>query len=146
MRPVDKDKQPEYREWSPKERVSDVQKKEVLNLMADVIRKPGDRAYPDELSARRVALKGDMQKAARDKAQMVKVIEEMNRINGTKKALDAQATADALYGKFGDRACGLLEKAVNEPFNFAKDIGDDSITTSRAAVQALLVKGGNCRD
>lgn len=146
VRPVDKDKQPEYREWSPKERVSDVQKKEVLNLMADVIRKPGDRAYPDELSARRVALKGDMQKAARDKAQMVKVIEEMNRINGTKKALDAQATADALYGKFGDRACGLLEKAVNEPFNFAKDIGDDSITTSRAAVQALLVKGGNCRD
>ena len=146
VRPVDKDKQPEYREWSPEERVSAVQKKEVLDLTADVIRKPGDRAYPDELSARRAALKGDMQKAARDKAQMVKVIEEMNRINGTKKALDAQATADALYGKFGDRACGLLEKAVNEPFNFAKDIGDDSITTSRAAVQALLVKGGNCRD
>lgn len=27
VRPVDKDKKPEYREWSPKERVSDVQKK-----------------------------------------------------------------------------------------------------------------------
>ena len=151
VRPVDKDKQPEYREWSPKERVSDVQKKEVLNLMADVIRKPGERGFPDEVSARRAAsglsaeaastqrqaLKGDMQKAAQDKARMMKVIEGMNRINGARNSLDVNGTVDALYGKFGDNAYDLLDKAVNEPYSFAQSVGDTSITTSRAAIKAL---------
>lgn len=151
VRPVNKDKQPEYREWSPKERVSDVQKKEVLNLMADVIRKPGERGFPDEVSARRAAsgqsaeaastqrqaLKGDMQKAAQDKARMMKVIEGMNRINGARNSLDVNGTVDTLYGKFGDNAYDLLAKAVNEPYNFAQSVGDTSITTSRAAVKAL---------
>ena len=151
VRPVDKDKKPEYREWSPEERVSDVQKKEVLNLMADVIRKPGERGFPDEMSARRAAsgqsaeavstqrqaLKGDMQKAAQDKARMVKVIEGMNRINGARNSLDVNGTVDALYGKFGDNAYDLLDKAVNEPYSFAQSVGDTSITTSRAAIKAL---------
>lgn len=151
VRPVNKDKQPEYREWSPEDRVSDVQKKEVLNLMADVIRKPGERGFPDEVSARRAAsgqsaeaastqrqaLKGDMQKAAQDKARMMKVIEGMNRINGARNSLDVNGTVDTLYGKFGDNAYDLLAKAVNEPYNFAQSVGDTSITTSRAAVKAL---------
>ncbi len=151
VRPVDKDKKPEYREWSPEERVSDVQKKEVLNLMADVIRKPGERGFPDEVSARRAAsgqsaeavstqrkaLKGDMQKAAQDKARMMKVIEGMNRINGARNSLDVNGTVDTLYGKFGDNAYDLLAKAVNEPYSFAQSVGDASITTSRAAIKAL---------
>lgn len=162
VRPVDKDKKPEYREWSPKERVSDVQKKQVLNLMADVIRKPDGRGEPDGLMAKkgkqagqtgagqgsvlsgagqkqagRDALKGDMRKAAQDKARMMQVIEGMNRINGARNAMDAGGTASTLYDKFGDNAYDLLEKAVNEPFNFAQSVGDASIKTSRAAVQAL---------
>lgn len=162
VRPVDKDKKPEYREWSPKERVSDVQKKQVLNLMADVIRKPDGRGEPDGLMAKkgkqagqtgagqgsvlsgagqkqagRNALKGDMRKAAQDKARMMQVIEGMNRINGARNAMDAGGTVNALYDKFGDNAYDLLEKAVNEPFNFAQSVGDASIKTSRAAVQAL---------
>ena len=151
VRPVDKDKKPEYREWSPEERVSDVQKKEVLNLMADVIRKPGERGFPDEVSARRAAsgqsaeaasaqrqaLKGDMQKAAQDKARMMKVIEGMNRINGARNSLDVNGTVDTLYGKFGDNAYDLLAKAVNEPYSFAQSVGDTSIMTSRAAIKAL---------
>lgn len=162
VRPVDKDKKPEYREWSPKERVSDVQQKQVLNLMADVIRKPDGRGEPDGLMAKkgkqagqtgagqgsvlsgagqkqagRDALKGDMRKAAQDKARMMQVIEGMNRINGARNAMDAGGTASVLYDKFGDNAYDLLEKAVNEPFNFAQSVGDASIKTSRAAVQAL---------
>lgn len=153
VRPVDKDKKPEYREWSPKERVSDVQKKEVLNLMADVIRKPDGRGKPDEVMAKkgrqagqtgaeqkqaeRDALKGDMQKAAQDKARMMQVIEGMNRINGARNAMDAGGTVNALYDKFGDNAYELLAKAVNEPYNFAQSVGDTSIKTSRAAVLAL---------
>lgn len=153
VRPVDKDKKPEYREWSPKERVSDVQKKEVLNLMADVIRKPDGRGEPDGLMAKkgrqagqtgaeqkqaeRDVLKGDMQKAAQDKARMMQVIEGMNRINGARNAMDAGGTVNALYDKFGDNAYELLAKAVNEPYNFAQSVGDTSIKTSRAAVLAL---------
>lgn len=153
VRPVDKDKKPEYREWSPKERVSDVQKKEVLNLMADVIRKPDGHGEPDGLMAKkgrqagqtgaeqkqaeRDALKGDMQKAAQDKARMMQVIEGMNRINGARNAMDAGGTVNALYDKFGDNAYELLAKAVNEPYNFAQSVGDTSIKTSRAAVLAL---------
>ena len=36
-----------------------------------------------------------------------------------------------------NKAYDLLAKAVNEPFSFAQDIGDNSITTSRQAVAAL---------
>lgn len=68
---------------------------------------------------------------------MMQVIEGMNRINGARNAMDAGGTASTLYDKFGDNAYDLLEKAVNEPFNFAQSVGDVSIKTSRAAVQAL---------
>ena len=44
---------------------------------------------------------------------------------------------NALYDKFGDKAYDLLNKAVNEPYNFAQNIGDSSIKTSRQAVVAL---------
>ena len=153
MRPVDKDNKPEYREWSPKERVSDVQKKEVLNLLSDVIRKPDVRGEPDWLMAKngsqagqtgaeqkqaeRDALKGDMQKAAQDKARMMQVIEGMTRINGARNAMDAGGTVNAMYDKFGDTAYELLTTAVNAPYNFAQSVGDTSIKTSRAAVLAL---------
>lgn len=139
LRPVDKNKQPQYREWSPKQRVSDVQKIQMLDLNADVIRKPGEKGKPDEFMARkkREALKADMQKAAQDKAKMIQVVEGMNRINGSRNALDAHSTVNALYDKFGDNAYDLLNKAVNEPYNFAQNIGDSSIKTSRQAVLAL---------
>lgn len=78
-----------------------------------------------------------MQKAAQDKARMMKVIEGMNRINGARNSFDVNGTVDTLYGKFGDNAYDLLAKAVNEPYNFAQSVGDTSITTSRAAVKAL---------
>ncbi len=139
VHPIDKDKQPQYKEWSPKQRVSDVQKTQILDLTADVIQKPRERGVPDEFLARkkREGLKADMQKAAQDKAKMIQVVEGMNRINGSKNAMDVDATVDTLYSKFGDKAYDLLNKAVNEPFNLAQDIGDNSIKTSRQAVMAL---------
>lgn len=91
----------------------------------------------EQKQAERDALKGDMQKAAQDKARMMQVIEGMNRINGARNAMDAGGTASTLYDKFGDNAYELLAKAVNEPYNFAQSVGDTSIKTSRAAVLAL---------
>lgn len=138
VHPIDKNKQPQYREWSPEQRVSDVQKKQMLDLTADVIRKPS-QLTPDEIMARkkRDGLKTDMQKAAQEKAKMVQVIEGMNRINGNKNTLEPNVMVNALYDKFGDKAYDLLNKAVNEPYNFAQNIGDSSIKTSRQAVVAL---------
>lgn len=135
IRPVDENKQPQYREWSPEERVSEVQKKQILNMTADVIKQPR-RGEPDEILARK-GLKNDMQKDARDKARMLKVIEGMNRINGNKNALEPNVMVNAIYDKFGDKAYELLNKAVSEPVNFAQDIGDNSIKTSRQAVLTL---------
>lgn len=138
VHPVDKDKKPQYREWSAEQRVSEVQKKQMLDLTADVIRKPS-QLTPDEIMARkkRDGLKTDMQKAAQEKAKMVQVIEGMNRINGNKNTLEPNVMVNALYDKFGDKAYDLLNKAVNEPYNFAQNIGDSSIKTSRQAVVAL---------
>ena len=136
--PVDKNKQPQYKEWTPEQRVSEVQKRQILNMTADVVRKPS-QLTPDELLARkkRDGLKTDMQKAAQEKAKMLQVIDGMNRINGNKNALEPNVMVNALYDKFGDKAYDLLNKAVNEPYNFAQDIGDSSIKTSRQAVMAL---------
>lgn len=136
--PIDKNKQPQYREWSAEQRVSEVQKKQMLDLTADVIRKPS-QLTPDEIMARkkRDGLKTDMQKAAQEKAKMVQVIEGMNRINGNKNTLEPNVMVNTLYDKFGDKAYDLLNKAVNEPYNFAQNIGDSSIKTSRQAVVAL---------
>lgn len=138
VHPIDKNKQPQYREWSAEQRVSEVQKKQMLDLTADVIRKPS-QLTPDEIMARkkRDGLKTDMQKAAQEKAKMVQVIEGMNRINGNKNTLEPNVMVNALYDKFGDKAYDLLNKAVNEPYNFAQNIGDSSIKTSRQAVVAL---------
>lgn len=139
VRAVDKNKKPQYREWSPEQRVSEVQKVQMLDLTAQVIQKPNDKTRPDGMMARkkRDGLKVDMQKAAQEKAKMMQVVEGMNRINGSRHAVDTQATVNTLYDKFGDKAYDLLAKAVNEPFSFAQDIGDNSITTSRQAVAAL---------
>ena len=138
VHPIDKNKQPQYREWSAEQRVSEVQKKQMLDLTADVIRKPS-QLTPDEILARkkRDGLKTDMQKAAQEKAKMVQVIEGMNRINGNKNTLEPNVMVNTLYDKFGDKAYDLLNKAVNEPYNFAQNIGDSSIKTSRQAVVAL---------
>ena len=62
----------------------------------------------EQKQAERDALKGDMQKAAQDKARMMQVIEGMNRINGARNAMDAGGTASTLYDKFGDNAYELL--------------------------------------
>ncbi|MBQ8750677.1 MAG: hypothetical protein IJZ30_03465 [Alphaproteobacteria bacterium] len=78
-----------------------------------------------------------MQNEAKEKARMIKVVEGMNRVNGAKNAMDVSQTINTLYDKFGDNAYELLTKAVNEPFNFAQNIGDSSIRTSRDAVRSL---------
>ena len=139
VRPVKANRKPEYEEWSKERRVSPVQNEQILNLMANVIEKPTNRDKPDELIGRkdREILKKDMQNEALEKARMLKVIEGMNRINGAKNAMEAGRTINTLYDKFGDNAYKLLEKAVNEPFNFAQDIGDSTIRTSRDAVRSL---------
>ncbi len=139
VRPVKANRKPVYEEWSKERRVSPVQNEQILNLMANVIEKPTNRDKPDELIGRkdREILKKDMQNEAKEKARMLKVIEGMNRINGAKNAMEAGRTINTLYDKFGDNAYELLEKAVNEPFNFAQDIGDSTIRTSRDAVRSL---------
>ncbi len=146
VRPVKEDNTPQYHEWSEEKRVSPVQQKEILNLMADVIEKPTNQGKPDGFLAhrpkkinqeQRKVLKKDMQNEAKEKARMIKVVEGMNRINGAKNSMDVGKTVNTLYDKFGDNAYELLVKAVNEPFNFAQDIGDSTIRTSREAVKRL---------
>ena len=146
VRPVKEDNTPEYYEWSEEKRVSPIQQKEILNLMADVIEKPTNQGKPDGFLAhrpkkinqeQRKVLKKDMQKEAKDKAKMLKIIERMNKISGVRKEIDAGKTINILYDKYGDNAYDLLIKAVNEPFNYAKDVGDKSIRTSREAVNSL---------
>ena len=149
VRPVKEDNTPQYEEWSKEKRVSPVQNAQILNLMADVIEKPSDR--PDRFLGRRPkedreALKKDMQNEAKEKARMIKVVEGMNRVNGAKNAMDVSKTINTLYDKFGDNAYELLTKAVNEPFNFAQNIGDSSIRTSRDAVRSLCDTDETKRD
>ena len=130
---------PQYHEWSKEKRVSPVQNAQILNLMADVIEKPTNRDKPDVLIGKkdRETIKKDMKNEAKEKARMIKVVEGMNRVNGAKSAMDVSQTINTLYDKFGDNAYELLTKAVNEPFNFAQDIGDSTIRTSRDAVRSL---------
>ena len=146
VRPVKEDNTPQYHEWSEEKRVSPVQNVEILNLMADVIEKPTNQGKPDGFLAhrpkkinqeQRKVLKKDMQNEAKEKARMIKVVEGMNRINGAKNAIDVSQTINTLYDKFGENAYGVLVKAVNEPFKFAEDIGDNTIRTSREAVKRL---------
>ncbi len=85
----------------------------------------------------REALREDMQSAAREKAQMIKVIEEVNQVNGVRYALDVTKTVDVLYDKFGDNAYEVLTEAVYKPFKFAQDVGDSSIRTSHDVVMSL---------
>ncbi len=139
VRPVKANRKPKYEEWSKERRVSPVQNEQILNLMANVIEKPTNRDKPDVLIGKkdREILKKDMQNEAKEKARMLKVIEGMNRINGAKNAMETGRIINTLYDKFGDNAYKLLTKAVNEPFNFAQDIGDSTIRTSRDAVRSL---------
>ena len=139
VRPVKANRKPEYEEWSKERRVSPVQNEQILNLMANVIEKPTNRDKPDVLIGRkdRETIKKDMKNEAKEKARMIKVVEGMNRVNGAKSAMDVSQTINTLYDKFGDNAYELLTKAVNEPFNFAQDIGDSTIRTSRDAVRSL---------
>lgn len=150
INPVNKNA-PKYRKWEDKDgsRVSEVQHVEILDLTAQAIRKPttsyallaqaekqkqqqnGVAAAAKE-KAVPVGENGDI-----DKAKMVRIIEYMNKINGSGKTVDAATTVDALCEKYGDKAATLLLYAVNEPYKYAEYIGDKSIKTSRAALQHL---------
>ena len=150
INPVNKNA-PKYRKWEDKDgsRVSEVQHVEILDLTAQAIRKPttsyallaqaekqkqqqnGVAAAAKE-KAVPVGENGDI-----DKAKMVRIIEYMNKINGSGKTVDAATTVDALCEKYGDKAPVLLMYAVNEPYKYAEYIGDKSIKTSRAALQHL---------
>lgn len=171
VHPVDKDKKPRYREWSPKHRVSDVQKKEVINLMEDVIRKPQEAGIPDDLSAikwetiapslslkdntqiggdkeKNQGLKEKIQKDKRNadnkyQRQMVAMIQNMNKTGSSQSSVDAQKTTDVLCQKYGDNAYNLLVKAITEPTNYSQITGDSDIKTSRAAVQHLSAMENN---
>ena len=69
--------------------------------------------------------------------QMISMIQNMNKINGAQKSIDAEKTTDILYQKYGDNAYNLLLKAIQEPANYARITGDKNISTSRGAVQHL---------
>ena len=150
INPVNKEA-PKYRKWEDKDgsRVSEVQHMKILDLTANAIQKPttsyallaqaekqkqqqnGVAAAAKE-KAVPVGENGDI-----DKAKMVRIIEYMNKINGSGKTVDAATTVDALCEKYGDKAPVLLMYAVNEPYKYAEYIGDKSIKTSRAALQHL---------
>lgn len=155
INPVNKNA-PKYRKWEDKDgsRVSEVQHVEILDLTAQAIQKPttsyallaqaekqkqqqnGIAAAAKE-KAVPVGENGDV-----DKAKMVRIIEYMNKINGSGKTVDAATTVDALCEKYGDKAPVLLMYAVNEPYKYAEYIGDKSIKTSRAALQHLCSLDG----
>ena len=80
----------------------------------------------------------DAQKANNKYQQhMISMIQNMNKINGAQKSIDAEKTTDILYQKYGDNAYNLLLKAIQEPANYARITGDKNISTSRGAVQHL---------
>ncbi len=75
--------------------------------------------------------------------QMIAMIQNMNKINGPQKSIDAQKTTDILYQKYGDNAYNLLLKAIQKPTDYSQITGDSNIKTSRAAVQHLLALENN---
>ncbi|MBR1648813.1 MAG: hypothetical protein IJ689_04355 [Alphaproteobacteria bacterium] len=126
------EKTPKYREWEDKDgsRVSDIQYANLPDMRKDVIKKPV-KSYGDQ--------GGDMSSGNSDaeKEKMAKIIRYMNKINGTGKEVDVESSVDAICNKYGDKAYDLLLKAVNEPSNYAAIVGDNSIKTSRAALENL---------
>ena len=75
--------------------------------------------------------------------KMVAMIQNMNKINDPKKSIDAQETSNILYQKYGDDAYNLLLKAITEPTNYSQITGEQSIKTSREAVQHLSAMENN---
>lgn len=76
--------------------------------------------------------------AARCKAKLKSMITAMNIKNKNGKAVDSEKAAKILYEKFGNKASGILKKALMSPVEYGKNVGDASIQTSRAAVLHLL--------
>ena len=150
VRPVKEDNTPQYSDWSEEKRVSSVQYTNILDLRDNVIKKASHmyrKIWQDEqdksnktnenslqmqISDREV-LKQNIQASARDKEQMIKVIEGMSRVNGTKKALDVTQTVDTLYNKFDNKAHKPLEKSADKPLELAQDISNSSIQISSDA-------------
>lgn len=155
INPVNKNA-PQYRKWEDKDgsRVSEVQHVEILDLTAQAIQKPtlsyALLAWSEQLKQQRNSIAAAAKEKAVpvgengdvDKAKMVRIIEYMNKINGSGKTVDVATAVDALCEKYGDKAPILLMYAVNEPYKYAEYIGDKSIKTSRAALQHLCSLDG----
>lgn len=129
-----------YRKWEDKDgsRVSDVQHREVLDLTKNVIKQPTKSRAAEQKKAQE-SKKGQQavngKNALRDK--MVRALDYMNKVNGVGKEVNSQEMVDKLVNVYGDDAYPLLMKAINEPSNYAKIVKDDSIKTSRLALQHL---------
>ena len=153
VRPVKEDNTPQYSDWSEEKRVSSVQYTNILDLRDNVIKKASHmyrKIWQDEQHisnntdensgmplSKREALKQNIQASARDKEQMIKVIEGVNRVNVGKPDYDTIHPSDTLYNKFDTNAYELLKKAVYDPIKFAQDVSDSSIKTSSDAVISL---------
>lgn len=147
---------PKYRKWEDKDgsRVSEVQHRQLPDMRAEVIQKPKTSYALLAQAEKQKQQQNGIAAAAKekavpvggngdvDKAKMVRIIEYMNKINGSGKTVDAATTVDALCEKYGDKAPVLLMYAVNEPYKYAEYIGDKSIKTSRAALQHLCSLDG----
>ncbi len=133
-------KAPQYRKWENKDgsRVSEVQYRKLPDLSQDVIQKP-TKSYAEEKQPVAESANTDRRqdKENVNRAKMMHIIAYMNKINGKGKQVDAEVVVDALCDKYGDQAYRLMLTAINEPYNYAKIAGDNSITTSRAAVNHL---------
>ena len=134
---------PQYREWKNKdgERVSPVQYRQILDMDKDIIQKP-TKSYADErknadkknnipVSGNNVKTQNLKEKIQKDKhsadkyqQQMIAMIQNMNKINGQQKSIDAQKTTNILYQKYGDNAYNLLLKAIQEPTSYSQIAGD----------------------
>lgn len=155
IHPVNKNA-PKYRKWEDKDgsRVSEVQHRQLPDMRAEVIQKPTTSYALLAQAEKQKQQQNGVVAAAKekavpvggngdvDKAKMVRIIEYMNKINGSGKTVDAATTVDALCEKYGDKAPVLLMYAVNEPCKYAEYIGDKSIKTSRAALQHLCSLDG----
>lgn len=132
---------PKYREWKNEDgsRVSEVQYRTLPDLTKDIIRKPS-KSYAEEKVNENNGLEMSHNLA---KLKMSRIIDYMNKINGEKYAVDTQKSVNALYEKYGAQAYKLLLTAVNEPSNYAKIAGDNSIKTSREALQHLCSLDNN---
>ena len=132
-------KAPQYRKWENKDggRVSEVQYRKLPDLRQEIIRKPTKSYAAEKQEEVENAQQSNPGKESVNRVKMTHILEYMNKINGRGKQVDAAATVDALCDKYGDQAYRLMLTAVNEPYNYAKIAGDNSITTSRAAVNHL---------